>query len=384
MKKQLVMAFFICTFSLSSIAKNLDPIPPNMDPIQFEPKPIDEAVYGENTLDRTFSNKADFDYADYADTDTPEPLSFQIADAGTGTVSSQQDDSEMATADEKKAANGGYTDAEVAEMINNPLGKLWLLFIQNDYISYDGNLVKNRIGQNTTLIQPVMPFQLTDNVKLIFRPVIPINSFETVDSISINFPKGGDPFDRDDFDVQLQRETGLGDIVLWTAFATNEMAKPPNIYGIGLTTMLDTASEKELGTGQNSVGPMALAVHVDDSWIYGVVAQHWWSVNEDKDRDDVSLTDIQYIGRYRLTKDTNIGFSPNIRYNWEADGSNRWTIPVGIGMDTMIKMGPLPVKIGMEVYHYVKQPDEFGPDWQIRLFFVPVLPSPKWTQKALF
>ena len=60
------------------------------------------------------------------------------------------------------------------------------------------------------------------------------------------------------------------------------------------------------------------------------------------------------------------------------------TIPVGIGADTMVKMGPLPVKVGMEVYYYVKQPDKFGPDWQIRLFFVPVLPSPKWSQRAIF
>jgi len=353
-----------------------------MKPIQSEPKPMDEAVYIENTLDKTFSNEANYDYADIG---TSEPL--QVADLSSEssltTAETHEPPEVIGNKEAEKAANGGYTDAEVAEMINNPLGKLWLLFIQNDYTSYDGDYVNNRIGQNTTLIQPVMPFQLTENVKLIFRPVIPINSFETVDSIVPNGPIGSNP-DRDDFDVGLQREYGLGDIVLWTAFATNEMAEPPNIYGVGITTMLDTASEKELGTGQNSMGPMALAIHIDDSWIYGVVAQHWWSFDEDKDRDDVSLTDIQYIGRYRLSKDTNIGFSPNIRYNWEADGSDRWTIPIGIGADTMIKMGSLPVKIGMEVYHYVKQPDKFGPDWQIRFFFVPVLPSPKWSQKALF
>jgi len=69
----------------------------------------------------------------------------------------------------------------------------------------------------------------------------------------------------------------LGDIVLWTAFASNEMAKPPNVFGFGTTTMLDTASKKELGSGQNSAGPMALAFHIDDKWIYGTVVQHWRS-----------------------------------------------------------------------------------------------------------
>jgi len=378
-KKKLAGVLFLCTLSGSALLQASVAIPPDMEPVLSEPLPQVEKSYAENTLDKTFSTEVSYEYADIGEA---EPL--QVADMTPEKKATPEPEMSTSSEDEK-VKNGGYTDAEVAEMINNPMGSLWLLFIQNDYISYDGKLVKNRIGQNTTLIQPVMPFQLTEDVKLIFRPVIPINSFETVDGISINFPKGtSSPYNRDDFNVDLQRETGLGDIVLWTAFATNEMAKPPNIYGVGITTMLDTASEKELGTGQNSVGPMALAVHVDDKWIYGVVAQHWWSVYEDKDRDDVSLTDIQYIGRYRYSKDTNIGFSPNIRYNWEADGSDRWTIPIGIGADTMIKMGPLPVKIGMEVYHYIKQPDKFGPDWQIRFFFVPVVPSPKWSQKALF
>ncbi len=379
-RSRLASVFFLCTFWWLGVVQASIPTPPDMDPVLSEPQPRPEIENEENTLNKTFSNKVDFDYAELG---TPEPL--HVAEISSNDSSTPQSDISLedVKAAGKKAENGGYTDAEVAEMINNPLGSLWLLFIQNDYIAYDGDFVKNRIGQNTTLIQPVMPFQLTDNVKLIFRPVIPINSFETVDSIVPNGPIGSAP-DRNDFDVGLQRETGLGDIVLWTAFATNEMAAPPNIFGAGITTMLDTASEKELGTGQNSMGPMALAVHVDDSWIYGTVVQHWWTVDGDKDRDDVSLTDIQYIGRYRYSKNTNIGFSPNIRYNWKAEASDRWTIPIGIGIDTMIKMGPLPVKVGMELYHYIKKPDKFGPDWQIRFFFVPVVPSPKWSHKALF
>ncbi len=129
---------------------------------------------------------------------------------------------------------------------------------------------------------------------------------------------------------------------------------------------------------------MALAFHIDDKWIYGTVVQHWRSVNEDKDRNRVNLTDIQYVGRYRYSKDTNIGFAPNIRYNWEGASGNRWTIPVGLGFDTMIKLGPLPTKVGIELYKYIEQPDEFGPEWQLRLIFSPVVPAPKWTQKALF
>ena len=57
---------------------------------------------------------------------------------------------------------------------------------------------------------------------------------------------------------------------------------------------------------------------------------------------------------------------------------------MGLGADTMIKLGPMPAKIGAEFYYYVDKTDEFGPEWSIRFFFVPVIPSPEWSKKPLF
>jgi hypothetical protein len=286
-----------------------------------------------------------------------------------------------------------YTDAEIAEMINNPLGNLWLLFIQNDTKYFGGDLTDklnngDELATNVTLIQPVMPMQLTDNLKLIFRPVIPIVRSDQPAGIDFNGkPTLGES--REDIlnrsDLEEKTHSGIGDIVLWTALATNDMARPPEVLGFGITTMLDTASRDELGTGKNSVGPMALAVHVGEDWIYGVVAQHWWSFAGDSNRDNVNLSDIQYILRYRYSKDTNIGMAPNIQYNWSSEQhDNRLTLPIGGGVDTMIKLGPLPVKIGVEYYRYVKTPDIYGPKWQVRFYFSPVIPSPGWSKKPLF
>jgi len=72
---------------------------------------------------------------------------------------------------------------------------------------------------------------------------------------------------------------------------------------------------------------------------------------------------------------------PNVRYNWDAE---QLYLPVGLGGDILVKLGPLPVKIGAEVYYYVETDDKFGPQWQLRFFFVPVLPAPKWSRKPLF
>ena len=281
--------------------------------------------------------------------------------------------------------------AQIAAAMANPLSYLWLLFTQTDTISYDGDVLdalgEDDVINHTLLIQPVLSIQLTREWKTIFRPVIPINSFETVDNVDLTTGSVGSPSG-----VDLERETGLGDIVLWTAFSNQYT--PPNIFGFGVTAMLDTATEDQLGTGKNSIGPMALAFKITDKWILGVIGQHWesfsgsdsYSVNTSAgkvrvDRADVSLTDVQPVIRYRVSPLTNIGMAPNWRYNHETDEAS---IPIGFGGDTLIKIGKFPVKIGAEIYHYVQSNDNFGGDWQLRLLFIPVIPSPEWARAPLF
>ena len=100
-------------------------------------------------------------------------------------------------------------------------------------------------------------------------------------------PKGPIP------EPNFGRHTGLGDMVLWTAFSNTYT--PPNIFGFGPTMMLPTATYRTLTTGKFSMGPMALAFHTGKKWIIGTVAQHWWTVTGDRNRGHVNLTDIQYV-----------------------------------------------------------------------------------------
>jgi hypothetical protein len=273
---------------------------------------------------------------------------------------------------------------QIAELISNPLSYLWFGIIQNDTSWWNGKILdtlnESSKVNNTTIIQPVMSMQVTEKWKMIFRPVIPINSFRTIKGFNIPEaePTGTSTSTTADFD----RETGLGDIVLWTAF-TNHY-KPPFVYGFGPTVMMDTASDKSLGTGKWSAGPMGMATYIGEKWILGAIAQHWWSFAGDNDRNSVSLTDFQYIIRYRLTKETNIGMAPNVQYNWDASSGERLRLPVGIGADTLVYLGPFPVKIGLEYHYYLEQPDAYGPQHLLRFVFAPVVPAPAWSRKPLF
>ena len=301
-----------------------------------------------------------------------------------------QDD--QTTDDQDRPMTEEEEKAMIGEALANPLSYLWLVFTQNDTRWWKGDALdafgEDTKVQNTYLLQPVLSIQLSETWKTIIRPVIPINSFQSIDGVDIS-TTGVPPTI---LGVDFERKTGLGDIVLWTAFSNKYT--PPFIFGFGPTIMMNTASDDLLGTGKWSAGPMVLGVNVSEKWIFGGVAQHWWSFAGQDDltintslgpqtvrRPQVNLTDFQLIYRYRINASTNIGGAPNIQYNWDTD---QLSLPLGLGSDFLIKIGPLPVKVGAEFYYFFERDDDFGPDFQLRLLFVPVIPSPDWSREPIF
>jgi hypothetical protein len=263
----------------------------------------------------------------------------------------------------------------------NPFSYLWFGQIQNNTYWWDGDLVdffdKDKRVMNTTLIQPVMSVQFTEDSRLICRPIVPINSFSTLDGFDIIEGEEEDVTITSDWD----RKTGLGDIILWTAYSPQYT--PPFVYGFGPTIMMDTATSEWLGTGKWSAGPMGTIMYITDEWITGCIAQHWWSFAGDGSRDSVSLTDFQPVIRYRFSQTTSAGYAGNIQYNWNADSDEALRLPLGGGISTMVKLGRLPLTVGTEFYYFAETPDLFGPEYQLRVFFSTVFPAPEWARIPL-
>ena len=76
------------------------------------------------------------------------------------------------------------------------------------------------------------------------------------------------------------------------------------------------------------------------------------------------------------TSPTSIGAAPNVIGNWEQDKDNRWTVPIGLGLQKVISVGKASARIGFEVHYSVVQPDDLpSNEWGLRFYFIPAAPA---------
>jgi|APFre7841882724_1041349.scaffolds.fasta_scaffold05234_2 hypothetical protein len=275
---------------------------------------------------------------------------------------------------------------KIATMTSNPLGAAWMLWLQNDTREIRGDLVPGGQTVNTTVFQPVMSFPFDwkdDKWNFIVRPVLQYQSVPLDKRVGelLGLSPEGIVADPDLLEIAAtawdDRTNGLGDTALLT------MVGPARddglIWGVGASQIFPTAAEDVLGQGKWQAGPAALFAKLAPApggWNMGAFAQHWWSYAGDSDRASTSQTDIQYFINYRLTGTSLVGMSPNIRIDWKADSSDKFTVPIGLGYSNVYMLGRLPVRVAVEAQYSVIAPDNVGSRWNFRLLFIPVIPNP--------
>ena len=85
--------------------------------------------------------------------------------------------------------------------------------------------------------------------------------------------------------------------------------------------------------------------------------------------------DIQYFINWKMNKTQLIGMTPNTSIDWMADSGQKVSFPVGLGTIGLFKIGPVPVRWGVEAQYYVVSPDAVGREWNFRIFFAPIVPN---------
>ena len=235
--------------------------------------------------------------------------------------------------------------AALAKAVQNPIASLVSVPFQWNINLETGPQEKT---QHVLNIQPVLPFELNENLNLITRTIVPL----------ISQPA---------FGQGQSREGGLGDIQFSAFFSPKKPGPGGWIWGAGPVLQFNTASDDRLGQGVWGIGPTAVALKMSGPWVVGGLINNVWSFTEDSGRADVNKMLIQPFINYNFADKPGryVTFAPIITANWKAD-DDKWVIPLGMGIGQVMKIGKQPVNIQASAYYNVERPDNAA-KYQLRL-----------------
>lgn len=264
---------------------------------------------------------------------------------------------------EKSAAN-------IAAELANPNTILGTMNFNLDYIAFDGKL-PGANDQNALRLtfQPSLPYPMENGLNFFARPAIPVIINQDVPYFRPTTPVNslGSNMDYNDTGLNLG-DIGF-DVGMGKTFSNGLVA-----IG-GIVGTLPTATDDALGKDQWALGPEALIAVVKPWGAVGLLITHQWDVAGEDDFD-TNTTAGQYFYTINLTDGWQIRSGPTFAYNHEAESGERFTFPIGIGINKTAILGKTPWKFGIEYWDYIESPDTFGPESQIRFVVAPVVPLP--------
>jgi len=284
--------------------------------------------------------------------ETGEWLVFQVADAEQRVLVRR-------TPPDSEGGLGSPSAAEIAAALSDPNTNLGTMNFQFDYIAYKGDIPgADNAEAKRMLFQPSLPYKLTDTTNLFVRPAIPVIFSQDVPQRGGGFSSEGVDLGDISFDAALGKTLAGGFVVVG-----------------GLAGTLPTATDDSLGLDQWLLGPEGAVAMVRPWGVLGVLVSHQWDVAGEDDYD-TSITGGQYFYTVNIKDGWQINGSPTFSYNHEASNGNEWTLPLAIGVAKTTIINGRPWKFGVQYWHFVKTPDDFGPDFQIRFTVSPVVKLP--------
>ena len=274
--------------------------------------------------------------------------------------------------------------AEVGAKLSDPLSDVWALFTEFNHVWSDGKITNGSRESTHIIFQPIMPFKLTENYKLITRPTLPIiPSADIPDHLRINTNGAPDHGKTTPVTLAWSDKSGLGDIVLPMLVSPKGAPGQKWGWGLGPTFVFPTATNNSLGTDTWELGPAAVVTYKTKKFTAAVLTQYWWNyAKSDSDASNTSHGSILYSAWWNLPKAWQVGFNPTITYNDKSSSGNQWNVPVGFGVAKTMKLGKMPVKFQLSAEKSIVNQDDFGKDWNVRLNVIPVIPA--MVKKALF
>jgi hypothetical protein len=251
-----------------------------------------------------------------------------------------------------ESSSGEPSASELNRQLTNPVSSIWS--ISNQFNNFELN---NGHWNNNWNFQPVLPLSLTKDWNLITRPVMPFYNI---------VPHETAP-------GQFERAAGLGDLALL------ELLSPAHsgnwVLGAGPTFIFPTATSHFTGQGKWQMGPSVVVGYLTKEFFLGVFPQQWWSIGGQHGRPDTNQMNLQPIATLFFGEGWSIGYSGNILADWTAPSEDVWTVPVGLGLAKVVKLGRLPVKVQLAVQYMPVHPRISGQEWNVQISITPVIPK---------
>lgn len=269
------------------------------------------------------------------------------------------------------AQKGEISVDEAAKKLANPAGSLANLANNLSYRAFKGDLPD--AGNQSLLsftFQPVLPFPVGDQGRnIIFRPAFTVSFGQPVfNTTQATFESLG---------------TNLNDITFDLVYAGTEMGEKGKgyLWGYGLAGTIPVATNSALGGKQWRFGPEIFGGMIRNWGVFGALVNNQWNLGgggggSGSNDQPFSFMTAQYFYGITLGNGWQILSAPVITVDWEADGNEAWSVPLGTGIAKTLKIGGITWRCQLEAWKYVVQPESFGSDWFISLDIRPVIQNP--------
>jgi hypothetical protein len=267
---------------------------------------------------------------------------------------------------------------EIALALSNPVNHLRSISWDMEFTTYQGSLpdADDQTGLRNVFTAS-WPIRLNNGRNLLLRATIPVNGdqpnwkprfyLDWADFIIRQLPivppgefsSGHDHIGAIGFDI------GYGGI--------NESGFS-SMFGIA--NVAPTSEDRSARRGQWLIGPEFALGQVRSWGLFGVRVRHLTNIYGEGEHlvedADTNETALQFNFAYALGNGWQIESNPVIRYDWEAVSGNEWIVPIGLGVSKTLGIGRVPLKLGIEIQHFVVSPDRFGPEWLVNAMLIPV------------
>jgi len=245
---------------------------------------------------------------------------------------------------------------DVAKKLANPVAAMISLPIQ---MNYQPNMYANEEGsQWVTNVQPVVPFDVSEDWNLISRTIVPLIFRDT-----------GVP--------GQDRINKVGDIVQSAWLSPKDVTSNGWIWGAGAAFLIPSGSN--ISAEKWGVGPTGLALKQDGPWTYGGLFNHIWDFAGSDILDAhgnvqnrVNQTFMQPFLTYITPQAVTFALNTETTYDWERE---QWTVPINFVVTKVMTIGSQMISVGGGVTYWAEAP-EGGPDGLgVRLLLTFIFPK---------